>query len=120
MFGGPSGMARMMGQDNLKPKNTRQTLGRLGRYFRPYWLVLLIVAVLLVSSTWAQVKIPELLGATVDCYLISVSPATTGELGAGMPSFLGDGAQLGQLCLDPLEPAVDGRAEIPHRHRQPW
>lgn len=93
MFGGPGGMARMMGQDNLKPKNTRQTLGRLGRYFRPYWLVLLIVAILLVSSTWAQVKIPELLGATVDCYLISVSPATTGELGAGMPSFLGDGAQ---------------------------
>ncbi|MEI2692615.1 MAG: ABC transporter ATP-binding protein [Anaerolineae bacterium] len=97
MFGGPAGMARMMGQDNLKPKKTRETLGRLAGYFKPYWAVLLLVGVLLVGSTWAQVKIPELLGTTVDCYLVTVSPTSTGEgLGAAMPSFLSDAQQSGQ------------------------
>ncbi len=49
-------MARMMGQDNIKPCNTRQTLGPLARYFKPFWYALLVVAVLLVSSTWSQVR----------------------------------------------------------------
>jgi ATP-binding cassette, subfamily B, multidrug efflux pump len=95
MFGGPGGMARMMGQDNIKPRNTRQTLGRLARYFGPFWYALLIVAVLLVSSTWAQVKIPELLGSTVDCYLV-VPSAATGAAGAALPSFLNGASQSGQ------------------------
>ena len=95
MFGGPAGMARMMGQDNIKPRNTRQTLGRLARYFRPFWYALLVVAVLLVSSTWAQVKIPELLGGAVDCYLV-VPSAATGEAGAALPSFLNGASQSGQ------------------------
>jgi ATP-binding cassette subfamily B protein len=90
-------MARLMGQDNIKPKNTRQTLGRLAGFFKPYWAVLLLVAVLLISTTWAQVKIPELLGATVDCYLVQVSPATTGEApGAALPSFMDGAQQAGQ------------------------
>jgi ATP-binding cassette subfamily B multidrug efflux pump len=97
MHGGPSGMARMMGQDNIKPKNTRQTLGRMAGFFKPYWAVLLLVAVLLIATTWAQVKIPELLGSTVDCYLVQVSAATTGEApGAALPSFLDGAQQAGQ------------------------
>ena len=95
MFGGPAGMARMMGQDNIKPRNTRQTLGRLAGYFKPFWYALLVVAVLLVSSTWAQVKIPELLGGAVDCYLV-VPSAATGEAGAALPSFLNGASQSGQ------------------------
>ncbi len=97
MFGGPSAMARVMSQENIKPRNTRQTLGRLAGFFKPYAAVLLIVAALLIGSTWAQVKIPELIGSTVDCYLITVSPATTGQpLGAGLPSFLSGAQQAGQ------------------------
>ena len=95
MFGGPAGKARMMGQDNIKPRNTRQTLGRLAGYFKPFWYALLVVAVLLVSSTWAQVKIPELLGGAVDCYLV-VPSAATGEAGAALPSFLNGASQSGQ------------------------
>jgi ATP-binding cassette subfamily B protein len=90
-------MARMMGQDNIKPRNTRQTLGRLAGYFKPYWYALFFVVVLLIGSTWAQVKIPELLGSTVDCYLVTPSAATTGEApGAQLPSFLSNLQQGGQ------------------------
>jgi ATP-binding cassette subfamily B protein len=107
-------MARLMGQDNLKPKNTRQTLGRLAGFFKPYWAVLLLVAVLLIATTWAQVKIPELLGSTVDCYLVQVSPATTGEApGAALPSFLSGAQQAGQqrctLESDPTRLTVEQR-----------
>ncbi len=114
MFGGPSGMARMMGQDNIKPKKTRETLGRLAGYFKPYWAVLLVVATLLITTTWAQVTIPELLGSTVDCYLVTVSPATTGDaLGAAMPSFLDGAQQAGaQRCTlesDPTRLTVEQR-----------
>lgn len=114
MHGGPAAMARLMGQDTLKPQNTRQTLGRLGGFFKPYWWTLLIIAVLLISSTWAQVTIPELLGSTVDCYLVTVSPATTGDpAGSALSSFLGDmqpGSQ--QSCTlesDPTHLTVDQR-----------
>jgi ATP-binding cassette subfamily B multidrug efflux pump len=114
MHGGASGMGRLMAQDNIKPSNTRQTLGRLAGYFKPYWWVLLIVAALLISSTWAQVKIPELLGSTVDCYLVTVSPATTGDpAGAAMPSFLSNMQQAGQqactLESDPTRLTVEQR-----------
>lgn len=97
MFGSTEGMRRVMDQETIKPQNTRQTLGRLASYFKPYWLVLALVAVLLIGSTWAQVRVPELIGSTVDCYLITVSPATTGEApGAGLPSFLTSAQQAGQ------------------------
>ena len=46
MFGGPGGMARVMGQDNIKPQSVRRTLGRLAGYFKPYWLPLLFVGAL--------------------------------------------------------------------------
>ncbi len=116
MFGGSGGLARMMGQDNLKPKNTRETLGRLASYFKPYWAVLLLIGALLIGTTWAQVKIPELLGATVDCYLVTVSPATTGEApGAALPSFLSGAQQAGQqrctLESDPTRLTTQERLE---------
>jgi len=34
MFGGSDGMRRMMGGEQLKPKNIGETLGRLGTYFK--------------------------------------------------------------------------------------
>ncbi len=63
---GPLGMLR---QESLKPKKTWETLRRLGGYFKPFWPMLLLAAVLVVISTWTQVTGPELLGQAVDCYL---------------------------------------------------
>jgi ATP-binding cassette subfamily B protein len=76
MFGGP----RRMEQENLKPVNVGKTLARLGSYFRPYGLVLLLVVVLIIANTYTQVISPELTGQSIDCYL---TPATTSRMASG-------------------------------------
>ena len=77
MFGGgPQG--RMFQQETLKPKRVGETLGRLARYFAPFWLVLVGVAFMIVLGTYTQVRSPELIGQSVDCYL---TPAVA--VGAG-------------------------------------
>src|SRR5438105_12551330 len=63
----------MFRQEASKPQAVRATLGRFWRYFRAYRHVLLVVALLVVVSTYLQVTIPDLIGQTVDCYL---TPAT--------------------------------------------
>jgi ATP-binding cassette subfamily B protein len=78
MFG-PDGMRRLMSQDTLKPKRVGDTLRRFGRYFKPYWYILILVGVLVVAATWAQVTVPELIGQAVDCYL---TPSAAQALGA--------------------------------------
>lgn len=60
---------RIFGQEASKPKNTWVTLKRFGRYFRPYWFALVIMAVLIVAGTYVQVLSPDLIGQAVDCYL---------------------------------------------------
>src|SRR5436190_17833202 len=68
MFGGgPQG--RMFQRETLKPKRVGETLGRLARYFAPFWSALLGVALLIVVGTYTQVRSPELIGQSVDCYL---------------------------------------------------
>jgi len=69
MFGGQDGLRRIMSQDTLKPTNLSETLARFGEYFRPYWLVLVLSALLIIAATWTQVTAPALIGQTVDCYL---------------------------------------------------
>ncbi|MFI5270161.1 MAG: ABC transporter transmembrane domain-containing protein, partial [Chloroflexota bacterium] len=64
-------------QEARKPTAVRQTLGRFWRYFRRFSHVLLLVALLVVVSTYLQVKVPDLLGQAVDCYL---TPATQASL----------------------------------------
>lgn len=91
MFGGQDGLRRMMSQDTLKPKNTGETLRRFAIYFKPFWLVMVLVAILVVASTWAQVKAPDLIGQTVDCYL---TPAGA----AAVRNFLGSSAPSGSLA----------------------
>ena len=63
----------MFRQEASKPQAVRATLGRFWRYFSAYRHVLLVVALLVVVSTYLQVTIPDLIGQTVDCYL---TPAT--------------------------------------------
>lgn len=67
MMGGP---ARMMGQETSKPQRVSATLGRVAGYFKPYWPILLLVAVTIVAGTYAQVRAPELIGQAVDCFLL--------------------------------------------------
>jgi ATP-binding cassette, subfamily B, multidrug efflux pump len=74
MFGG--GPQNILMQETLKPSRTSETLGQLGRYFKPYWYVLVIVVLLVVGSTWTQVTSPELIGQLVDCYLVPTSSAS--------------------------------------------
>jgi ATP-binding cassette, subfamily B, multidrug efflux pump len=71
-MGGPG---RMMAQETSKPVRVSATLRRLASYFRPYWPVLLLVALTIVGGTYTQVRAPELTGQAVDCFLI---PATSG------------------------------------------
>ena len=55
--------------EERKATSVSGTLKRLGRQFRPYWLALILVLLLLFVSTGMQVLIPSLTGQTVDCYL---------------------------------------------------
>ena len=70
----------MLRTEASKPRSVGSTLSRFWQYFSKYRLVLLLVAVLLVTSTYIQVLVPDLLGQAVDCYL---TPATANAFGGG-------------------------------------
>ena len=59
----------LLRQETSKPIRVGATLARLSGYFKPYSLILLLVAVLIVIGTWAQVVAPELIGQATDCYI---------------------------------------------------
>ncbi len=88
MFGGQDGLRRVMSQETLKPANLGETLTRFGHYFKPYGLVLTLVGLMVVVSTWAQVVAPELIGQTVDCYLSGPAVEALGSF-AGAESLAG-------------------------------
>ena len=79
MFGGQDGLRRIMSQDTIKPNNLGETLRRFAGYFKPFWLVLLLVAFLIVLATWTQVTVPVLIGQAVDCY---ITPAASQVFGS--------------------------------------
>ncbi len=95
MFGGPDGMRRIMSQETIKPRRLGDTLGRFSRLFRPYWLLLVLVAVLVVASTWTQVTTPDLIGQVVDCYL---APASAGSAFPGTASPGGESNTASSSC----------------------
>lgn len=90
MFGGPGGPRALMEREALKPRNTSETLRRLGGYFKPFWPVLLLAVVLVVISTWTQVAGPELLGQAVDCYL---SPSSASGSFGNLPGAAAQASQ---------------------------
>ncbi len=69
MMGGLDGARRLLERDAIKPKRVGATLARFWSYFRQRWYALVLVAALMVITTWAQVVGPELVGQAVDCYL---------------------------------------------------
>ena len=79
-FGG--GPRHLMTQEVSKPTQVSATLGRLAGAFKPYWPVLILVAVLIVANTYVQVLIPRLIGQSVDCYL---TPASANQLKLEIP-----------------------------------
>jgi ATP-binding cassette subfamily B protein len=62
------------------------TLSRLASYFKPYWLLLLLVAVMIVINAWTQVISPDLTGQLVDCF---ITPATANNFQStpGLPGI---------------------------------
>ena len=65
----------------FSPRSVGRTLGRLLHYFRPFWLALVGVLLLMIVNAWVQVVTPELFGQAVDCYL---TPATVGATTAAI------------------------------------
>jgi len=73
--------------EKQKAHSVGGTLKRLGRYFRPYTLALLVVAVVVIGSTYMQVLIPDLTGQIVDCYITPYAAGSTiqSETSANLP-----------------------------------
>lgn len=101
MMGGPT---RMLQNEVLKPRSVRLTLGRFGKYFRPYWHWLLVAALLLIVNAWVQVITPGLIGQAVDCYL-------TPQAATVAPTDIVSASE--QNCwYDPLPAAADTAARM--------
>ncbi len=88
--------SRSFGMETSKPRSVGGTLRRLWRYFRQYSWVLLLVAFLVIASTYMQVLIPDLTGQAVDCFLGPISiQATAGAGSEFLSSLAGDAATSG-------------------------
>ncbi len=92
MMGPGGGPMRMLQSETSKPKSVGATLARFWPYFARYRWRLMIVAAILIATTYAQVLGPDLLGQAVDCYL---TPATARAFsgGASLPGAAQGGAQ---------------------------
>jgi ATP-binding cassette subfamily B protein len=82
----------MLRGETSKPTAVSTTLLRFWHYFGAYKLILLLVAALVVISTYIQVLMPDLLGQAVDCYL---TPATQQAAGG---AILGGGSAASTNC----------------------
>ena len=75
---------RMLRQETLKPKSVGATLSRFSSYFRPYWWVLIFVAVLMAVNAYTQVIGPNLIGQAVDCFLAPAVIGDSADTGGGI------------------------------------
>jgi len=84
----------LLEQETSKPKSASRTLGRLAEHFGPFWPAMLMAAIFVIISTWAQVTSPELTGQLVDCYL---SPAAASS-GLSFPGAAADQSGSSSNC----------------------
>lgn len=77
--------------EERKARSVSATLKRLGHYFSPYTFILLIIAAIVIISTYMQVLVPDLTGQLVDCYLTPFAGGQAMQQGAQ------SGLDLGQL-----------------------
>lgn len=85
MFG--HGPRRALERETSKPKKVGTTLKRFGKYLKPYLYIGLIIASLMLLSTWTQVASPDLTGQVVDCFLSPAVGSTAGSPFAGLPGL---------------------------------
>jgi len=83
--------SQLLDIETSKARSVRGTLSRLWHYFRHYGLILIVVAVLIIASTYMQVLIPDLTGQAVDCYLGPYTTAAAAGDGAGILGSLAGG-----------------------------
>lgn len=74
--GGRGGPMFALQSETSKPRNISATLARLASYFKPYWFLLLLVAVMVIINAWTQVISPDLTGQLIDCF---ITPATASQ-----------------------------------------
>ena len=70
---------RILGTETRKATSVSVTLKRLGGYFRRYWLILILIAIMVIAGTYMQVLIPDLTGQAVDCYLTPFAAQSMGD-----------------------------------------
>ena len=98
MMGGPGRFGNILNQDNIKPRNLSETLGRLGGYFGRFWYMIVLAVVFVIITTWSQVTSPELSGQATDCFLVpaggsafaSLAPAPATDQKADSSCWLGN------------------------------
>lgn len=79
---------RAFGVEEEKAKSVSGTVARLATYFRRYWFMMLIIAVLIIVGTYMQVLVPDLTGQVVDCYLTPFAAGSSAsQLGGGQLPF---------------------------------
>lgn len=78
--------SQFLGMETSKARSVRGALVRLWHYFRHYGLILILVAVLIIGSTYMQILVPDLTGQAVDCYL---GPYVTAQSAGGAATFAG-------------------------------
>jgi len=69
MFGGGRHMQGVLSQEQAKPVATGKAVRRLLMYFRPFWGLLALVAVLIIISTGLRLAAPYLTGVAVDQFI---------------------------------------------------
>ncbi|XSG76376.1 ABC transporter ATP-binding protein [Herpetosiphon llansteffanensis] len=70
MMGGLGGPRHLLEAETEKPQRLGATLARFGHYFRKKWFGFALAIVFIIIGTWAQVATPDLIGQSIDCYLL--------------------------------------------------
>jgi len=98
--------------ESSKPRSVGSTLRRFASYFKPYGFQLVLVIVMMVAGTWAQVTAPDLIGQVVDCYLTPAVASQFSADAAALPGVSDAGAaQPASNCRYPDALALTTNAE---------
>lgn len=84
--------SQLLGMETRKASSPSETLRRLWQYFRHYGWILLLVAGLIIGSTYMQVLIPDLTGQAVDCYLGPYTASAAAGRGADFLASVAGGS----------------------------
>ena len=83
----------LLSTEERKASRVGHTLKRMGAYFRKYILALIFVAIFILTGTYMQVLIPDLIGQAVDCYLQPYAVSEANGLFSQMPPGVGPASE---------------------------